>query len=869
MNKNIEEGKMQQKVLAKSFMVILLIFNFLHSIPSYNEYPPSGFPVPTSRGKTVQDSFVSIQEAINQAANGSTVQVPSGTYYERIVINKTIFLIGEDPANTIIDGSNLGTIVTITEDDVTIAGFTIQNSGWGWHRNGIYVHHAGNCTIENNFLINNCQNIRLNYSWNSRVSENVVDGSGYGIRLINSISCTATGNNVSNCIGGVHLQNATLCIVERNYFTQNDQGIRMYSPCTRNMIFENIVYNNTYDGMIDAMPGNTTFFNNQIFHNNFIENRNPFIYKDTISGNIWDDGYPSGGNYWSQYGGLDLFSGPYQNETGRDGIGDAPYPINRYEVDRYPLMHPYGSVHNINTNLNYLTIQSAIDAPETLDGHTLQVRSGIYYENVKINKSLSILGENRLTTIVDGKNTEKVLSIYVDNVTFAGFTVRNSGFNYPPYGDDCGVYLDHTAGCNISDCLVKDNRIGIYVYFSNTNVIQQNRVESNLRNGIWLWYSGNNMLEGNQILNNSYNFGVSGGSFSHFNNHVDGSNRVNGKPIHYRIGVEDEIIDNNTDIGVLYLINSFNITVQNLDLLNNRHGLFGYNLTESTIQDLNASENSYGIYLQDSSENVVQNNTCLKTWVGIQLYNSNNNTVRNNVAGDSEKGISLYEADNNHISENEISSCLYGMRFYSSNKNVIFHNNLIDNTNQADLIVSHQNTWDNGFEGNYWSDYSGSDNDREGIGDTPHFVANNNSTDQDHYPLMGEFHILRVHYQETLQWVSIVTNSTIVSFDFEAVNNTIKLEVNGTDGTYGFCRVSIPHVMVNPEIVVIIDDGLTETLYPNYSIRDDGARRWIYFAYQHSTHDILIISEFRTMILLSISMILLLWISILRRITED
>jgi len=57
--------------------------------------------------------------------------------------------------------------------------------------------------------------------------------------------------------------------------------------------------------------------------------------------NFWDNGYPSGGNYWSDYNGTDLFSGPYQNETGSDGIGDTPYGIDENNQDRYPLMKPY------------------------------------------------------------------------------------------------------------------------------------------------------------------------------------------------------------------------------------------------------------------------------------------------------------------------------------------------------------------------------------------------------------------------------------------------------------------------------------------------------------------------------------------------
>jgi PKD repeat protein len=59
--------------------------------------------------------------------------------------------------------------------------------------------------------------------------------------------------------------------------------------------------------------------------------------------NVWDDGYPSGGNYWSGYAGVDLYSGPYQNQTGSDGIGDTPYVVGVNNQDHYPLTIPYGS----------------------------------------------------------------------------------------------------------------------------------------------------------------------------------------------------------------------------------------------------------------------------------------------------------------------------------------------------------------------------------------------------------------------------------------------------------------------------------------------------------------------------------------------
>ena len=60
----------------------------------------------------------------------------------------------------------------------------------------------------------------------------------------------------------------------------------------------------------------------------------------TNASNTWDNGYPSGGNYWSDYTGNDSFSGPNQDLPGSDGIGDTPYNITGYtpnDQDRYPL----------------------------------------------------------------------------------------------------------------------------------------------------------------------------------------------------------------------------------------------------------------------------------------------------------------------------------------------------------------------------------------------------------------------------------------------------------------------------------------------------------------------------------------------------
>jgi parallel beta-helix repeat protein len=838
------------KLLVFLSFLVIIGFAFPTKLFVYSSRAPSSLAVSTMT--RVRVDFMTIQEAINNANAGDTIFVPAGTYYEHVVVNKTVSLVGESNTTTIIDGSNAATVVQVTANWVKISGFKLQNSGWGWYRSGIETQSANNCMIENNILFHTCHNIRLNNSRDCIVIGNWIDHvnqMGYGIRLTDSVNCTVSNNFVAKNIGGIVFENSSNCTAIGNNVTRNSDGIRLYSSSSNNRITENTVYNNSYCGMIYPLPYESPE-DNTIFHNSFINNSNPFIIQS--EGNIWDIGYPYGGNFWSFYNGTDFCSGSYQNETGRDGIGDTHYTVGYSEVDRYPLMHPYGSIQNLDTNITYLTIQSAIDAPETLNGHTLWAKSETYHENIDVYKSLTLIGEDQSETIIDSDNVGTVLSINADNVNVSRFTIRNSGLLAPTYGDDCGVLLNHSASCSISHCSIVNNRIGIYLFFSGSNVIEHNVVYSNSENGILLWYSGNNVFENNEMNNNSYNLGVYGGSFQDFNNVIHSSNTVNGKPVTYRIDVRDEILDNQADTGVIYLINSVNVTVRNLNLTNNSHGIFCYNMTNSRIENVTANKNSYGIYLQDSNSNLMENSNCLENWVGICLQHSDYNTVKNCVSGRGEKGISLYEADSNVLAGNTIFDALYGIRLYSSHMNEIFHNNLVGNTNQADLISSFLNVWDNGLEGNYWSNHAGSDINKDGIGDAPYTV---NNIISDRYPLLGPYNSFNVHYQEHLCEVSVISNSTILNFTFENNSNAIRLTVNGTDESYGFCRISVPNVLAGSEIIVVIDNGSTEVLYPNYNLHNDSAYRWIYFMYQHSTHEILLISEFWPVVALPILML--------------
>jgi parallel beta-helix repeat protein len=794
-------------------------------------------------GERFEALFSSVQQAINEAENGSTIYVPVGIFYENVVVNKTVSLVGASGFSSIIDGSNNGTVVEVTANGVVIRGFKLQNSGYGWTRHGIYVYMADYCIIEDNHLFKDCHNIRLNYSLGSTIKGNTIDGvmtqpTMYGIRVENSVNCTVESNHVSDCVGAVHLQNATECVVARNLIDRNSQGIRFYTPCTYNEVFENDVCNNSYDGMIDAMPDNATLAGNQVFHNNFINNSSPFIY--TITGVVWDDEYPSGGNYWSRYNGTDFNSGRFQNETGYDGMGDVYYSVNPTQKDNYPLMHPYGSIVNLVTEKVFLTITSAVTSPEILDGQVVAVKAGLYRENIVLNKSVLLLGENQSNTVIDGGGYGTVVSVKADNVGFVGFTVRSSGSNYPPYGNDCGLLLDHSAGGNISSNIFVGNRVGVYVLFSENNILEDNMVNSSLESGIWLWHSGNNTLRRNTMFNNTYSFGIFGTDFEDFDNNIDASNKVEGKPIRYVVNGVNSVFDESEPTSALYLINCANVTARDLNLAGNGQGVFCYNVTGSLIQNLTASRNNYGIDLLYSSNNTIRDSLCEDNWVGIRLENSVNNTVKNNTLVAGEKGISLYEASMNHLEGNILRDSIFGIRLSTSHSNQIFRNNFLQNTAQVDLVSSYQNVWDNSVEGNFWSDYRAPDSDRDGIADGEYVIDAEN---KDHCPLSGLYYGFEIN-GEAGNEVAVISNSTVHDLTFESSNHTLVLTLEGSNGTSGFCRVSVPHVLIEPELNVVIDGGVVEVTYANYNLHDDGFCRWIYFEYRHSIHEVVIVAEF-------------------------
>jgi parallel beta-helix repeat protein len=314
---------------------------------------------------SVPGDYLTIQQAVNAANPGDTVFIRASVYEEHVNIDKTVYLIGSDPVSVIIDGKGVGNVVTVSANNVVVKGLSLRNSGSPFYA-GLYISNAENVSVTNITVTNCSMGIRVDSSRDISVCDNEIFNNSYiGLRLWHyTTGTTVSGNVISNNPYGIGLFTySSESNVSMNLITNNSIGLSLVNSEYNDVQMNNITDNSMYGiHLDDRLTANNTFSQNQIsrngygayvatkrvqmgnafFHNNFINNSYFQVFIEPPYSQIrWNLHYPLGGNYWSDYNGTDLYSGPYQNITGSDGLGDKARFIAENNTDEYPLMQPF------------------------------------------------------------------------------------------------------------------------------------------------------------------------------------------------------------------------------------------------------------------------------------------------------------------------------------------------------------------------------------------------------------------------------------------------------------------------------------------------------------------------------------------------
>ena len=352
--------------------------------------------------------------------------------------------------NCLIKSFRVGIYLNVGADSAIVRNNTIQGMSGGIGEDAVGIHLKSNY----NTIFNNTISSLTGGIGTAGGSDYVSGGSGgasAGIYLSSSSGNNLTSNAISGLTGGtggtggglacggsggtsagVYLSTSTGNDLTSNTIANltggtGGTGGYLGSPGARGASYSLYLYQSnsttikentlqTADYGLYLYSSNS----NPIYHNNFIANASQVSSQN--SNNTWDNGYPSGGNYWSNYTGVDNYSGPYQNETGSDGIGDTPVEIDQYNKDNYPVMNRDPWVHDV-------AIQNVtLSATEAYQGQTVEINVtaknvGSRYEtfNVTAYHDDTTIGNQEVSMLAPGAEA---------NLTFSWNTTDVAGGHY-------------------------------------------------------------------------------------------------------------------------------------------------------------------------------------------------------------------------------------------------------------------------------------------------------------------------------------------------------------------------------------------------------------------------------------------------------
>jgi nitrous oxidase accessory protein len=325
------------------------------------------------------------------------------------------------------------------------------------------------------------------------------------------------------------------------------------------------------------------------------------------------------------------------------------------------------------------TIQEGIN--QASEGDTVLVKKGIYKEvNIIINKSIILLGENLPT--IDGEDKGEIIKITADNVTVDGFKILNVGTSYT--SDYAAIRVIKRNGFLIQNLQLEKLFFGIYLEKSNNGKVLNNTImgdavnEYNSGNGIQLWYCKGVEVRGNKVQN------VRDGIYLEFSDNIK---------------ISHNLSKNNLRYGLHFMFSN--------------HNVYDYNTFEN---------NGAGVAVMFSKFVEMNHNVFKENWgtaaFGLLLKEINDAKITNNVFKENTVGINIEGSNRIDYKNNDFISNGWAIKV----RGACYTNNFENNNflyNSFDISYN-SNLNDNKFSHNFWSNYTGYDLDKNGIGDVPY-----------------------------------------------------------------------------------------------------------------------------------------------------
>jgi parallel beta-helix repeat protein len=395
--------------------------------------------------------------------------------------------------------------------------------------------------------------------------------------------------------------------------------------------------------------------------------------------------------------------------------------------------------------------------PEFFD--TLTITTNTTLTKDYINTTI-IIAADGITLDGDGHKIIGPGTDFLGDVVLDPDNPEYSTVPWEEFNKTVGIFLEGRTGVTVKNCYVTGFSVGFFLKGSDGNILHGNTATNNT-DGFGLLESSWNSFEANTVNHNGIGFFLDmyhGEDGENIEDIMQGeidkalsegnsfeANTVNHNGLGFLVDLsegnsfEANTVNHNA-FGFLVDLSEGNSFKANTANYNEHFGFWSSDTSNDTFQENTANHNPRGFSISWSNGSILHGNTANHNVNGFELGTCNGFRLQGNIANNNtHAGFHILASSNNTLtgntaSNNEYGIC-YGLTDKGSPNNRIYHNNFINNLQPINIQTT-VNTWDNGYPagGNYWSDYTGSDVNGDGIGDTPYIINENN---EDWYPLMA------------------------------------------------------------------------------------------------------------------------------------